>query len=391
MINTRTIVLLGFILILAGIELDIFLPTLPIMQRELKATDAEMTWIVSINLLGFSLSTFFYGFFSDSIGRRPILLLGLFLFFCGSLGCGLASTLASLLWARFIQGIGCGAPLTVCFTMILDMTENRNRAAAYISLFNSLLTGATTLAPIVGAYVGERHSWQANFLLLTIGSLLALLLAWFFLKESLPSPTRWLWKEVWNDYLFVLRSKKVWHLGMIPILMYSALLIYLVNFPLAVSSSLMDIRAIGYLQACIMLSFVLGSIIASYLIPRLNFYIISKIAYLLACGGGLLLLLGSYMVPQSWNILTLFMGLVAAGSAFIIGLYMGESLNVFPKMRGISTAVQGALRLSFSSVMIFLSGFLINHHFSYVILLIYLCIFGSLCLSLINKEAPERS
>jgi DHA1 family bicyclomycin/chloramphenicol resistance-like MFS transporter len=220
---------------------------------------------------------------------------------------------------------------------------------------------------------------------------MALFLAWLFLKESLPSPKRWLWQEVWNDYLFVFRSRKAWHLGMIPILMYSALLVYLVNFPLAISLSLMDIRAIGYLQAYIMLNFVLGSIIASYLIPRLNFRVIAKIAYLLACGGSLLLLLGSYMVPQSWNILTLFMGLVAAGSAFIIGVYMGESLNVFPEMRGISTAFQGALRLSFSSLMIFLSGFLINHHFSYVILLICLCIFGSLCLSLINKEAPERS
>lgn len=372
------VILLGFILVMVGIELDIFLPTLSVMQRDLRATETEITWVITANLIGLALSTFFYGGVADSMGRRPTILFGLFLFFLGSLGCYFATDLISFLGARFIQGVGCGAPITICFTIILDTFEEK-KAASTIGLFNGVITGATTLAPIIGVLLQEYFSWRANFALLAIGGGIALFLSWLGLDESLPNDRKkeWHFKKSLKTYLFILGLKKTWHLGMIPILMYSALLVYLVNFPLIVAYNSVNIKLVGYLQAAIMFSFVLGSLIVSFLISRLQHDFISRMAYILACGGGILFLLGSYIFPQSWIILTLFVCLISAGTAFIISLYMGKSLDVFPESRGLATAVQGTLRLATSSLLVMLSGLAFNENFFHVAIIICACIFGS--------------
>lgn len=384
--SKNILALFGFVLILVGIELDIFLPTLSIMQQDLQATDGEINWGVTVNLLGFAGSTLFYGSLSDSFGRRPIILFGLLLFFLGSLGCYLSSNLSEFLWSRFIQGIGCGAPLTTCYTSVLDIFENKNDSDSAITLLNSLITGATTVAPILGAYIGSLFSWRANFALLTLGSLLAFLMVWLFLPEPLPDDkkNKWQFKKAINQYGILLLSKKSWYLGLIPILMYCALLIYLVNFPLA--ASVLKIQSIGYMQSFVMLSFVLGSAVGVFLIPRLKTNIISGIAYTLSCGGVFLLLIGSYIFPHHWYIITFLMGVVSSGIALVIGLHMGKSLDAFPEFRGISTAFQGALRLVISSILLMVTGLFIHDNFFYICLIMGFCIFGSFFLYLYTNQ-----
>lgn len=378
--------LLGFILILVGIELDIFLPTLSLMKNDLNASDAEVSWLVTANLLGVAFSCFFYGSAADSIGRRPTILFGLLLFFIGSLGCYFAENFWPFVCARFIQGVGCGAPITLSFTIVLDRYEEK-ASTSLISFLNSLITGATTLAPILGAYLGEFISWRANFALLTFGALSALLISWIFLQEtlSLQQKSPWLFKKAFHRYLRLFSSKQIWHIGMIPILMYTALLVYLVNFPLIVSSQLSDIRQIGYLQACVMLSFVLGSLSASYLVLKWEERSILSMAYGLACGGGILLTLASYWLPHLWNILTFFISMISIGIALVIGLYMGKSLNIFPEYRGSSTAFQGALRLITSSLILTISGMAFHHNFTYIAGIMCACIFSSFYLYLKDR------
>lgn len=391
MIKKSSIAILAFILILAGIELDIFLPTLSIMQIEFQATDTEITSAVTANLIGFALSTFFYGSLSDSFGRRPVIIAGLFIFFLGSLYCYLSTDLKSFLLGRFIQGVGCGAPLTICFIIVLDSVPDKNKSTSIISLLNSFITGATTLAPILGAYIGSYFSWRSNFALLTFGAFNALWLVYFFLDESLPFPPKgkWEFKKSFHQYFTVFISKKAWHIGLIPILMYSALLIYLVNFPLIAPLTIPDIKTLGYLQSFVMLSFVVGSILASFLISKIELQTITWIAYLFACGGGVLLLVGAFLFQSSWYILTFFMSLISIGIALIIGLYMGRSLDIFPELRGIVTAFQGALRLTISSFLVMLSSFLISENFAYLSVLICLCLFGSLFLCMKLEKCSE--
>lgn len=376
-------VLLAFILVFVGIELDIFLPTLSMIQRDLAITEVEITWAVTVNLIGLAFSTFFYGSAADSMGRQSPLLFGLFLFFIGSVGCYFASTFPSFLLFRFIQGVGCGAPITICFTIVLD-TFDEKEAASTIGLLNGFVTGAMTLAPIIGIYVGQWISWRANFAILSFGALIAFLVALIFLKESLPYQQRksWGFKTALQDYLSILYSKETWHIGMIPILMYSTLLVYLVNFPLVAASSISDISLLGYLQSIVMMSFVIGSVMASYLIPRVNACVLSWFAYALACCGAILLLFGSYLIPHLWNILTIFMSMIAAATALIISLYMGKSLDIFPEVRGISTAVQGTLRLATSSFIVTISSFVFTESFSYVVMLMCGCISLSFLLCL---------
>lgn len=384
-----TIALIGFMLALTGIELDIFLPTLSMMQVDLGTSESEITWVVTINLIGFALSSLFYGSLSDSIGRRPTILIGFSLFTLGSLGCYLSPDFYSFLFARFLQGVGCGAPMTVCFAIVLDLYEKKESASSTISLLNSIITSATMLAPIVGAFIGEYISWRANFALMAIGVTAALGFSWFFLEETLPASQKrqWNFQKTLESYLLVMSKKQAWRLGLIPILMYSALLVYLVNFPLVAYLTIKSITLIGYLQSCIMGSFVVGSLATSYLIPRLKHSFFVSIAYLFACVGGVLLLIGSFYIPQSWDILTVFSGMIAAGTAFVLGMYVGKSLDVCPEIRGVTTAFQGFLRLSISSLVVMISSLIVGDQFIHISFLICLCIFGSLFLCIRDLQS----
>lgn len=272
--------------------------------------------------------------------------------------------------------------MAICFTVVLDKFHDKTKAASLISLLNSFITGATTIAPVLGAYIGEFISWRANFALLAAGGFLAFILTWLFLSETLAphQKSKWIFKKAFREYLSVLKSSRVWHLGLIPILIYSTLIVYMVNFPLMASPFFKDIRWIGYLQGSIMLCFVLGSVIASYILQKQNVQTIMKFAYSLTLLGGLLLVIGSYVNPNLWILFTVFVCMISAGSAFIIGLYMGKSLDVFPEKRGVSTAVQGFLRLTTSSIIVMISGYVLDESVSYITLLMFICILISFCL-----------
>src|SRR5262249_22661980 len=79
---------------------------LPVMQRELGATVDGVQWIVEAYALLLASLVLVGGALGDRLGRRRVFLEGVVLFALASAGCGVAPTLASLVAARAIQGIG---------------------------------------------------------------------------------------------------------------------------------------------------------------------------------------------------------------------------------------------------------------------------------------------
>jgi len=72
---------------------------------------AQFPWLFSIYLLAQAVSVPLYGKFADLIGRKPVMLLGVTLFVIGSVLCGVAWSMVSLIVFRAIQGLGAGAVL----------------------------------------------------------------------------------------------------------------------------------------------------------------------------------------------------------------------------------------------------------------------------------------
>ena len=62
-----------------------------------------------------------YAKLSDVVGRKPIILIGIGLFLLGSILCGLAWSMPSLIAFRVLQGLGAGAVQPMAITTAGDI------------------------------------------------------------------------------------------------------------------------------------------------------------------------------------------------------------------------------------------------------------------------------
>jgi MFS family permease len=95
------------------------------------------------------------GWASDRWGRRPVLVIGLALFALGSLGCGLANDIYTLIAARILQGSG--AVGSVALAALADFTRPTVRTQAFtitgIAIGSSFMIGILA-GPILAAHIG---------------------------------------------------------------------------------------------------------------------------------------------------------------------------------------------------------------------------------------------
>src|ERR671929_680516 len=94
---------------------------LPSIQDDLGFSASSLAWVVNAYLIAFGGLLLLAGRIGDLIGRRTVFLAGLGLFSVASLACGLATSEAMLVAARFVQGIGGALTAAVILGMIVTM------------------------------------------------------------------------------------------------------------------------------------------------------------------------------------------------------------------------------------------------------------------------------
>ncbi|MDQ0895124.1 EmrB/QacA subfamily drug resistance transporter [Agromyces ramosus] len=123
---------------------------------------AQFPWLFSIYLLAQAVSVPVYSKLADTVGRKPIMLIGIGLFLVGSVLCGFAWDMTSLIVFRAVQGLGAGAVLPVSITITGDIYSVRERARVqgYIA---SVWAVSSVLGPTLGGLFAEFASWRWIF------------------------------------------------------------------------------------------------------------------------------------------------------------------------------------------------------------------------------------
>src|SRR6202453_3852656 len=97
---SKLLLLLGAISILTPFSLDMYLPALPAIAADLKASAGAVQFTLPAFFAGLAVSQLLFGTLADHLGRRPPLLCGLALAVVGSTGCALSGGVHALTGAR---------------------------------------------------------------------------------------------------------------------------------------------------------------------------------------------------------------------------------------------------------------------------------------------------
>lgn len=155
--------------------MQITLPALPEMARDLAVSARAIQWVLTGFMISVAFGQLVYGPFSDRHGRKIPLLVGLTIFLVGSAICAWSPNLATLLIGRCIQGAGACAGAVLSRAMIRDAFKG-DEAAVRLGHVSMAMSISPIVATIGGGYVVESLGWRMPFLL-EIAAGLALIVA----------------------------------------------------------------------------------------------------------------------------------------------------------------------------------------------------------------------
>jgi len=169
---------------------DLYIPVLPEIGHIFGVDESWVGATLSINLVSLALSGLYYGSLSDTIGRRPVIIGGLFLFTVASFACGLSTNIAQLLTARFFQGLGGGVAFSVGVAVVRDLYKGGAKGAQMFSRMQSVIALSPTFAPIIGGIIGSMYGWASIFYVLGVVAFVLLIAMFFYGRETLPPEKR---------------------------------------------------------------------------------------------------------------------------------------------------------------------------------------------------------
>lgn len=148
-------------MLMASMDTTILHTTMPVIAGELGQFHLY-AWSLTAYVLSSTALMPIAGRLADLFGRKRLFAGGILIFMFGSILCGSASSMVTLVVYRALQGIGAGVlmPLVQIIAGDLYTVENRGKIQA---LFTSMWMISAILAPVLGAFFVEVASWRWIF------------------------------------------------------------------------------------------------------------------------------------------------------------------------------------------------------------------------------------
>lgn len=180
---------LGALVAIGPLSIDMYLPALPSIARDLMTSASTVQLTVSGTVLGLALGQLLVGPLSDTVGRRVPLITGTLVHVVASLLCLAAPTVQLVIAARVLQGLGASAGMVLAIAVIRDLYVDR-AAANLLSQLILVIGVSPVLAPTFGSALLRWTQWRGVFVALAVLGVIIAVAAVFALPETLPVARR---------------------------------------------------------------------------------------------------------------------------------------------------------------------------------------------------------
>lgn len=359
----RRALILGPLTAVTPLSIDLYLPALPAIARELDASLGVVQLSLVAYMLSMAAGPLLWGPLSDRIGRRAAMTAGMAVYTLAALLLVIAPSIEAIIALRFLQGLG-GSSAQVCARAAVRDNYSGMEAARLLSLMMLILGISPMLAPVIGALVLSWLPWRFTFVIFALLGLASLLIIRIPFRESLPPERRH--SGSLGALLLLLgmlfRDAGFLSTVLIGAFAHAGFYTYLVNS----SSVLMQsygVTAVGFgvIFGCNALAMVIGSQLNVWLLPRLGPLRIARMAasvYALAC---LAMLAAAAIAPGNLLALQVPMLLAIACLGFINANTTAIGLEGQAHRAGSASSVISLLQIGIGVVAASLAGFIAEH------------------------------
>ncbi len=345
--------LLAALAMFGPFSIDTIFPAFPAIEADLRTSPMVMQQTISMYMIAYALMSLFHGPFSDVLGRRRVILGGVFVFLLASIGCALAGSIETLLAFRALQGMSAGAGLIVGRAIIRDCFDGVE-AQRLMSTVSMIFGVAPAIAPIVGGWVIGFARWPMIFWLLAAFALALWLTCLAWLPETHPVERRGALspRALATNYGLILRDRAFFPLALAGSLNFNALWVYISSAPVFVLERLqLGAQQFAWLFVPAIGGMMIGAFLSGRVAGRLSAGATVRLGYVIMLAASALNLLVALVLPEPrvpWSVLPI--GLHAIGIGINFPTLTLLLLDRFPQHRGAVSSVQAFVSLLISAV-----------------------------------------
>jgi len=184
------ITLMASLMAIVALCIDALLPALDIIGRDIGVTElSDNQLLITMIFLGLGIGSLFFGPLSDSLGRKPIVFMGIALFIVASFICIYSDSLEMMIVGRILQGVALSAPRTISIAIVRD-SYSGDYMARIMSFITVIFILVPIIAPALGKVVLNYYNWHAIFYIQIGFSVFVLFWFWKRQPETLLKPNR---------------------------------------------------------------------------------------------------------------------------------------------------------------------------------------------------------
>ncbi|PSJ26449.1 hypothetical protein B7P34_22885 [Streptosporangium nondiastaticum] len=385
--EVRVLFFAFFSVVIGLMAVDFFNPSLPAIQKDLAVGQGTMKNLIVFYMIVLGLAQFFYGSFSDARGRKIALATGLGVAAVGLFVGYTAHSIVALDISRVLTALGTAACTVISRALIVDTLQEPGKLRKAFSYFSMASQLSPAVAPLIGSFIGVHFGWHLQFLLFAAAVVAGLIMIASLMPETHPASARSQGNAgKVQAYTTVLKNVNFTSYSIASALIFSFTIAFYATAPFAFDA--LGVSPVGNSLFYILyaLSIICGSFCNSWISwSPTDTYLRGLVAYLVVFGVSAFADLDSSLLK---------IGLFSVALGFISGmiapLTLTLSMTTVETARGAASAVQGAIKMFFTGVLLLVFDSVVITGFTAIVLIFIGFAVALLALHLFTAAANRK-